>query len=436
MLKSGVILICGIIFSVIAGLAAIGAITENRSPQIAIKLKPLNGFAAEKMSLLSIRPTIVANQGEFPSSPDANTYRWARDAFASEPITAGAIAVLALQIGGERKRQLMQEAFKLSRREPLVSAWLVSDSVSQNDLVSVLNYYDTIARTSTASLPVIIPAIASTLENGLFIDPLSTVLARRPGWANAFWEDVLSKPKSMQNAALVREKLFQMGVKTETYRDEGLIGALVRSQYLVSAQRLYTLLRERPAQKINLLQNGRFDTKPAYPPFDWELLSTGEFDAAIADGKLKFSAIQNAGGLFARQLINLPKGIINVEVDLDRAIPAKATMELKIFCAETNGDRSQVAIIPVSRQKFRQKFDNQLEDCRFFWFEILGRTSEKDDGFDIGIESIALKANPVRSSARREIIRRISKIRFTRPLCHSSCTTEIAAGRTVMGKLM
>jgi len=387
MVKISIIWIIGLAIALTSGLTTMGAIAKYKAPELAITLSPINGFAIESVVSKSIKTSIGENGGKFPDNMDSRIAEFARHAFIAEPITPSAIAVIALHQAPPNKQRLMNKALALSRRQPLVTAWMIADSGARSDLTGLLHNYDTILRTSTSAASVIIPLIVDTLVNDKFVTPLASVLNKQPPWAYQFWEAVDSNPEAIGNAARLRKMLYKPNESDHIFRDAKLIRALVRNQQFETAESLYHLLVGKKDAGF-LINNGSFETEPEYFPIDWQLFSTGGYGAVVTDGMLKISAIPNSGGLLARQLIKLPAQVIRVEIKLSGPIPDNAQIIISLRCAQEIKNAAQITRIPLEQQIENLKIDNSNSVCNFYWLDINGHASENGNGFDTNLESI------------------------------------------------
>ena len=237
MVKNSIIWAIGIAIAIFSGLVAVGAIAKNKAPQIAIKLQPANGFAAENLASTLTKSLIQENGGKFPDQVNPNVKKLARQAFIAEPIAPQAVALLALGVSERKRRELMQDALSLSRREQLVTVWMITDSVAREDVPAILNQYDTMVRTSSAAASAVIPVMAGALANDSFIAPFKSLLIKQPPWANQFWATVVGIPASLGNAARLREELYKPNESDDSYRDAELINALISGKKFDQAQR-------------------------------------------------------------------------------------------------------------------------------------------------------------------------------------------------------
>lgn len=390
MVKNSIIWFIGLAIALTSGLLAMGAVAKDKAPELATTLHLMNGFAAENTASNSIKTSIAENSGQFPDHVDPTATEFARKAFIAEPVAPGAVAILALGEPGRGKRKLMNEALLLSRRQPLVTAWMIADSGAREDMPALLNHYDTMLRTSSSAASVIIPVMADALANDNFVAPFASILAKQPPWADQFWGTVVGTPEAVGNAARLREMLYKPNKDEEMYYDAHLIRALVSNQQFEAAEALFRLLT-RQKESPSLLKNGSFKEKPKYYPIDWQLFSTGEYGAVIRDGRLELSAIRNSGGLFVRQLVKLPAEIVTLDIKPSDPISDDAKIIVSLKCAQAIKNVPQTIRFSLKREITDLKIDNTNSGCSFYWLDINGRASDNGDGFDVALDSISLR---------------------------------------------
>ncbi|MGI9360319.1 MAG: hypothetical protein ACR2O7_01900 [Parasphingorhabdus sp.] len=376
--------------AVVSGLTAMGAVAKNKAPALAITLSPTNGFAAENIASKSVQKAIAENAGQFPDQIDLEVAELAKQAFLAEPMTPEAVAVLALSGAGQNKRELMGDALSLTRRQPLITAWMIADSGAQKDISALLNHYDSMLRTNRSAASAIIPVMAEALADENFIAPYTSLLGKQPPWASQFWGAVVGKPEALGNAARLREALYKPGEDDTIYRDAGLIRSLVNNQQFETAEALYRLLTGQK-ETGSLVKNGSFDKEPEFYPIEWQLFSTGEYGAAVTGGKLQLSAIQNSGGVFARQLVKLPAEVVKLNIKPSVPISDNAHMIVSLKCAQVITNPPQTIRIPLEREIEDLQINNSTSGCSFYWFDINGRASENGEGFDIALDSITIQ---------------------------------------------
>lgn len=378
-----------IIIAVFSNFASIGSFTKSKAPKIALSVPPNNGFAAESLASKLTKLAIMDNEGQVPDFAKPKWYNLAVQAFSSEPVTPDAVAIIALARKGDQRRSLMLKAFELSRRQQLVSGWLISDSAASNDIQSVLEHYDTVLRTNSSAKDVIMPIMVGALERDDAIRPYAAVLSQDPPWTGSFWGQVTSKPEVLENAVVLRQMLYQRKVRSRGYQDANLIFSLIRDHKFEKAKQLYLMLNE-TAQDADIVRNDGFRTAPLFPPLDWQLFSTGEYGATIEGGQLNLSAISNSGGLVARQLIEIPRGRLQLKISLVQPPPRGSRINAQISCAQKDTSTAGAVTVSITKPETNVEIENARKDCSFFWLDIIARSDQDGDGFDIGIKSVSL----------------------------------------------
>ncbi|AMO73040.1 hypothetical protein [Sphingorhabdus sp. M41] len=389
MKKNSIIGIVGSIVALVSGLAAAGAITKNKAPQIAMSIYPFNGFAAESLAARTVRLKITQNQGRFPHDLDSTTVNLAEQAFVAEPVTPAAVAVLALGGPQANRRSLMDRALTLSRRQQLITGWMIADSAENEDIPAILKHYDIMARASSSAAAAVIPVMAGAIANDDFVAPFTALLKKQPPWENQFWATVVATPNSLVNAARMREALYNPNESLYSYRDPELILGLINIQQFDPALKLYDLLVG--SNKSNdLLENSSFENESRFQPVDWQLFSTGSYGASITNGNLQLSAISSAGGVFARQLVKLPASIVQLQAKVDSDIPQGTELSINLQCAEKSDKRPLPVKIKIEKSSTLRRINNQGSGCEYYWLDVTGRSLENGAGFDINIASISL----------------------------------------------
>src|SRR5690606_10936948 len=136
----------------------------------------------------------------------------------------------------------------------------------------------------------------------------------------------------------------------------------------------------------SLVKNDSFDKEPEFYPIEWQLFSTGEYGAAVNHGKLQLSAMQNSGGVLARQLVKLLAEVVKLNIMPSDPIPDNARIIVSLRCAQKMDDAPQTIRIPMEREIKDLQINNATSGCSFYWMEISGRASENGGGFDIALD--------------------------------------------------
>lgn len=389
-LKNIILWILGIALALVSGLSAMGAIAKDKAPELVVTLRPLNGFASEKLAFSSVEAWVTSHQGQFPNNVSPYALNLAKQAFVAEPITPEAVAVLALGSAEDTKRKLMNEAFALSRRQQLITGWMIADSGARNDVSLILTYFDTIIRTKPTAADVIIPVMVNALTSPGSIEEFEKILSQKPPWSGLFWNEVVSRPNALVDGAKLRLRLYSVGEDNSHYRDRALINSLIEKGEFDKAEELYATLSGKAINQ-DILRQSEFKALSNYPPLDWQLFSKGEYGASIDGNSLTLSAASNAGGLFARQLVELPADTLELTVKFLLPPPDDADVNLRLSCAENLTNPPASLKIDLKEMVTVKKISNRLSRCKFFWVAVWGRSSETGDGFDASVDSISLE---------------------------------------------
>jgi hypothetical protein len=390
MLKNGIIWILGILLAVSSGLTATGAVSKDRAPYLATKVLPLNGFALENLASAFVERTVAANMGRFSDNVDSDTMMLAEEAFHLEPVTPGAVAVLALGSPAIGKSKLMQIAFDLSRREKLVNGWMIVDCRDRNDIEGLLYYYDTTLRVSRSAASAIIPAMVNALSDERFIEPAAKILSGDPPWAIRFWRQIMTTPRSLSNAASLRAILFEQNQPVDPAFDNQLIMALVNQKLFKKAETLFLLFSQNRGESQSF-KNGAFHSEASYAPFDWQVFTTGKYGATIEDNTLFLNNPYNSSGVFSRQFRRLPPAQVKIRIELTESPPEDSALTLSLDCAEEIANKPREINIPIIRKMNTQSIDNSKSGCNFYWLKLATTTSKNERGFEVAIKLIAIE---------------------------------------------
>ena len=387
MIKNITICLAAIMFALLSASVTLGGVAKNKVPAIAIGLWPVNGFAFEKEALNSVKDRMAKASGQFPDAVSPATLSQAIQAFDREPTAVNAIAVLALHAPEKERAELMNKAFALSRREPLVTAWLIYHSARQENAAISLQYYDVLLRSSASSASIVLPPMAEALANEEFIAPMARLLEKNPPWAKSFWYQLLATKSALRNTAALRMSLDTSHINQDSFLDSELINTLISNNELSQASKFYSYLTKTGTNR-DIVRDPNFDRTPKYPPFEWETFSTGEYGATISNGYLEVSATRSARGPFARQLIRLPLGKSEISVQFAEPLPTDSEFSLTLQCADTSAPQNTINRVLIEKQQTVAVIDNRESSCPFFWLVLSGAASESGNGFDAKVDYI------------------------------------------------
>lgn len=397
MVRNIIIITISVILAFLASINALTAITKRKQAETSLNMPIFfNGIAAETAAANSVREIIANNGNKIPQQLPENIINLALKSFQSEPTTSSSIAILAIAQDSKKKRMLMKQAHQFSKRDQLVIGWLVNDAVENNNLESLLTYYDTSMRASYSAQNIILPLMVNALTNDLSIKPLYNILDSKPIWTKKFWNLASVNKDSIKNTANLRSQLYKKDENNSLYNDTALIRTLVANYNYQEAIILWSYLNQiSPEYKLankQAVSDNNFKTQATLPPIDWQIYANGEYGASVTNNGLILGAVPNSGGLFARQLIYLQPQLYQVKIDMGHNLPSKHSIKIELACAENIDNKPSIIAIPISNKTTSRRLSNQEDVCRHYWLNIRGRASDTD-GLDANIKSISILQN-------------------------------------------
>ena len=351
-----------------------GGLNKLRQPQLALAAVPANGFAYAQGVLKGIASQVGDTPGQLAKvviSPAQR--RAALESYTREPFSSQGLAIVALGAEADgnsaRARQLMTAALALSRRDSLVNGWSVLDASRRNDLDAAIVALNRSMTTNPATAAIYVPAMVQSLRQDASVDVLARILARRPTWELAFWRGAMVAPQTIGNAGKLRARLVR-GSQEDKDIDRALLAALAQGREFATATALYQARSgTRSARDGAIVRNPDFGTAPIWPPFDWEVLATGEYSGAIArDGQgLTVEALPGSGGLVARQLVAIPAGAMRLRATLAHPFERDGNrLAIRLQCATTDARVFQAELTATG---FARNF--AASGCRYHWLDIV-----------------------------------------------------------------
>ena len=126
---------------------------------------------------------------------------WAELALRNDPLNARALRILGqlAQRNSDEARAdaLMQAAARRSIHESLAVYWMIRKSYEDGDYRAALHYADTLLRTRTNALELLMPMFAKMAETPQASDELKQLLAENPPWRRQFFKQL---PDSVSDA--------------------------------------------------------------------------------------------------------------------------------------------------------------------------------------------------------------------------------------------
>lgn len=284
------------------GTCAIGfSLAENlrrHSPGAALALAPYNSsILASHAAAMSI-----------PNDPSLDTGRaelLARRALLRDPTNDSAAATLgmtSIMRGDEKKaRSFFEYSQKMSRRNYQVQLWAIEDAVARNDIAGAIHHYDIALRTSRLAPQMLMPVLASAINNPEIRRELTRVLISQPAWGSTFVRQVASQGPDFEAAAKLLAMLRQRGYPFPPGAHASLINGLISENRFERAWAYYESIFPGAARTGS--RDPHFDAiSPVPSAFDWNM---GQDDAL-------YTAVQSnrSGSVFVFDIASGSKGLL------------------------------------------------------------------------------------------------------------------------------
>ena len=391
--RSVAVIVAAAALAVLVAMVTWGGLNKVRQPHLALGAIPTNGFAYPQATVRAIAAQVGDNPGKLTAVSISRAQRDAALAgYRREPLaTQGlAIAALAAENDGQpaKARALMAAALQLSRRDSLVNGWAVLDASRRNDLDAAIAGLNRSMTTNPATASIYVPAMVKSLEQEETVKVLARILARRPTWELEFWRAAVVSPQTIGNAGKLRALLVRRS-DADREIDRALLFALAARREFATATMLYqTRAGVQRSGSGQIVRNGDFGSTPAWPPFDWDIMSTGEYSATIArDGEgLAVEALPGSGGLVARQLVVIPPGPMRLRAALSHPFERDGNrLAIRLQCASND---ARVFEADFTAQVFTRDF--AAAACRYHWLDIVVRTGMTENREPLALRRIAI----------------------------------------------
>lgn len=379
------------------GLSSYVVANELKSPlkSLAVGIPPLS--ATEGNVAYMLYYTRQAKDPKAKVSP--RELRLATEAYRASPLQLPALAVIAearrTGEGRATRRNLLELAGQLSRRNSAITAQLVELAAQRQDEKSFVAWLSRAALTSNHQRDTYVGAMALGTARPGAVEALTPVLGANPAWADFYWLAVTKVPDSLVNASKVRIAIAgKPWNRAEiTDNDRRLLRALVNRREFDAARMVSEALSpatKRPGGAGNLLANASFARQPELPPFDWELAASGDLGTTVMEKEkaLMISAIGGARGRAARQLVALPGGTYDLGWKLSGTAAEQSNLAVRIACAEAGG--AAAASIALEPGAHSQRISVPAGACKWYWFTITVALADTAPGVDIYLRDLSL----------------------------------------------
>lgn len=386
-----------VVVAVLSGMSAFAFSIGRLVPQSSLGLWPPNGIIYGKASNLRLGQAMIANGQQLPRNIPVDVVRLSRRALDLEPAESTAARNIGYSLAGrgetKRASELMEAAYKLSRRDAGLNLWLLEDRARRGDAAGALKLYDITIRTSTSAAGLLMGRMATMLNQPGAVPLFEQLLAGDPPWLEQFWTAVLSSDTDLAASYRLRLALHADGIKMARSHDALLIQRLADAGMPEQAFDLYRAIGgSRPAGG-ELLVDPDFRRPSEFPPIGWKMPVAGTFGASIdrKTGQLAIAALSGAKGTVLQQLVPIQSGSYELLVRYGaNSLGAGKRMpfSVRLACAEGSEARlNRVLPVPSSGA---QRFTLDTA-CRYAWVSLVLDGAESANGIDAAIDRISLK---------------------------------------------
>lgn len=391
------------VLALMVGLSSQVIANQSKSPATAYRL----GFGPIATARANFAfATFAARKRDNPNAAVSDTERrLAFQSLRSEPLSSAAFGILVVSMTGEseaRLRQsLLEQGGKLTRRSSLITSASIEATARRGDDKSFFIWLSRALLTDEKMRSAYIAAMAEATSRDGAVEALAPVVGRDPMWSKYYWTAVLSRKASLLNAAKLRATIAQAPWHHQEIMetDRLLARALVANRQFDAARQLAVGLGQVGSRGAgqNLLTNGDFSRRPLFPPFDWQLATSGSLGASISahEDLLTISAIAGAYGYATRQLVELAPGSYVLGWDLSGSAAAGSGMAVaRLACAENAPDPKAAQSIPLKNGAHKQNLTVPADACRWYWLSVDVAVPDNAAGMDLSLRNISLVAAP------------------------------------------
>jgi len=396
---------CAIVLAAFTASQAFALVAAKKGPLTALLVYPQNGFALGHAADALLKEAVLENEGAMPGTFDPQISMWAKQGLAAEPAAYAAIRMKALDYAADgetdKAQRLVRAMQKLTRRDRVANFWLVEDYGKREDLPNMLKYYDLTLRTSNSAREILVPQLVSVMDQSEAVGPMSELLAKDPSWADQFWGRLVRTKSSLPHTGLLRMQMITRQIAPAQEIDDLLVKQLVRYRHFDRAYEVaqaLTLGEDKETKRTaasasdrtSVLQNADFSSQPVLAPFDWDIISTGEYGAAVDTkaGQLIISALSDSSGIATRQLFKAQPGQYKLVAKAAEGPSGEASLSIQIRCAELPNTRNLLKRLEWSEKELVDTINLSQSFCRFFWLEVSISNPPRSDANDIILDSV------------------------------------------------
>lgn len=353
------------VLAVGVGSLSAGIALTKKAPETASILFPPNGLAKEVLASRVFTSSVAATSQ--PKEAAASVKPWAEEAYRNEPLTPKAHTLLArAQDDSTASSEIVRLASQMDRRETMLQAMVLQESVEASNYVGVIETLDRILRVRPSRSNELFEVLLPVFVQEETVEEFAKILDGTSPWHSKFISFALNNPASLLNLYRLRSiRPFD-----DEAQDKKLIEMLARAGELQLASQLYQQLLAKDARTFG---DDRLSWSTTYPPFDWSFADQADLRAqpSLDSTGLEIYIRPGQGGILARRILKVPSAPFSLSLE-HRIGPQGAhdDMRLVLKCADSNlqiaEERFGVSEASIAVKKLPS-------ECEFIEIDIIGR---------------------------------------------------------------
>lgn len=380
--RLGVSITLGLVLAAALGAQSAGIALTKKAPDKAIAAFPLNGLAYENIASAVFLATTEATGSPEEGAKAARP--WALEAYRLEPLVPKAHAILALaEDDPKKRRQILDAALALNRREPRLQAVVLQQQVADADYPAAIASLDRILRVKPSQYNQLFPVLLNVFVQEGAIDEFARILDGTSKWHRRFLRFAANQPDALQNLTVLRNRLSFK----DDITDRTLLRGLVREGDVATAYSLY----QRIVGSNGDDGNGGWVTD--YPPFDWSFTAQAGLRAqpSLSGEELEISVRPGKGGIVARRLMGAPPTPFSIVVDHN--IVSRQSLQDIDVTVQCTGRSGAILETNLARQNQRSgyRFESLPTKCDFIAIALEARAWSGRSALDERISAIKVK---------------------------------------------
>ena len=375
--RLGVSIALGLVLAAALGAQSAGIALTKKAPDTAIAAFPLNGLAYENIASAVFLATTEATGSPEEGAKAARP--WALQAYRLEPLVPKAHAILALaEDDPEKRRQILDAALALNRREPRLQAVVLQQQVGDADYPAAIASLDRILRVKPSQYNELFPVLINVFAQEGATDEFAKILDGSSEWHGRFFRFAASQPSALRNMAELRRKMSF----DDEITDRALLRSLVREGDVATAYSLYQRIAGADATGAA----GAWSND--YPPFDWSLTDDAGLRAqpSLSGKGLEISVKPGKGGVVAHRLMRAPATPFAIAVD--HAIERQQALQDIDITVRCTGQSDEILNANLVRQNGGYRIDSLPDECNFIEIGLEARAWSGRSAVNEEIEAI------------------------------------------------